>query len=96
METTERQQQVINAGLQIADEYGIAGVTLPRLAKQSGLSHPLISYHCGCIADIRITVAKAAAKADKIKIVMQAVANELINFADLPAAIQQKIRNELK
>lgn len=91
MEPEARKRQIIAKGLVLAEQHSIKSVTLPMLAREIGVTHPLLVYHCGRINEIRRKIAELAISEGCAKVIMQAVSCDIIAMSDVPANVRKAV-----
>lgn len=70
----ERIAQLVTIALTIAERQGLAAVTREKIAKASGVSEALVSYHLGTMAELRRKMIREAITRRCLKVLAQALA----------------------
>lgn len=85
-----RNQAVLDAGVALAEKYGMQAVTRPRVAAESGLSTGTVSNAFGSMDALRDAVMAAAVDREIIVIVAQGLAERYPAALNAPADLKQR------
>lgn len=69
----ERAREMLKIATEVAREFGLSGVTRPRIAEQAGCSAPLISHYWGPLSALIDAVVKQAVEREDLPVLAWAV-----------------------
>lgn len=90
-----RNRAVLDAGVTLAEKYGMQAVTRPRVAAESGLSLGTVSNAYGSMDGLRDAVMAAAVQREIVVIVAQGLAERHPAAVNAPAELKQRALEKL-
>lgn len=85
-----RNRAVLDAGVTLAEKYGMQAVTRPRVAAESGLSTGTVSNAFGSMDALRDAVMVAAVQREIVVIIAQGLAERYPAAMNAPAELKQR------
>lgn len=85
-----RNRAVLDAGVTLAEKYGMQAVTRPRVAAESGLSAGTVSNAFGSMDALRDAVMVAAVQREIVVIIAQGLAERYPAAMNAPAELKQR------
>lgn len=90
-----RNRAVLDAAVALAERFGVAAVTRPRVSAESGLSTGTVSNAFGSMDGLRDAVMSAAVQREIVAIVAQGLAERHPAAVNAPAELKQRALEKL-
>ena len=69
-----RKQQIVEAGVALAERDGLSAITRDGVAREVGISGAAVQYHFGTVKQLQRAVKRAAVAAQSMRVIAQLIA----------------------
>ena len=91
----DRKTQIVDAGLELAEQDGLKNVRRQELAEFVGIARSLITHHFGDMNGLLEEIVRAAIDQNKLKVIGEAILLGYLITADLSADMRKAAINAL-
>ncbi len=74
LEARQRNSQILAAALKLAEKVGYSQISREAVAKASGVSAPLVTYHMGTMPEFRRKIMREAVRTECLPVIAQGLA----------------------